>query len=151
MRLFKQLLRQPEQLLHLLKQLLHQPEQLLHLLKQLLRQPEQLLHLLKQLLHQPEQLLRFPKELTRFAKVSTDFPEVAMRPPKVWRMELKGGGRAWFVLAGSLLVFNLWVGWRCAQQSRPLLRLIHPGGCLRAIILLGGGCSGCAVEADWCA
>jgi len=106
---------------------------------------------LKQLMRSPELLTRFLKQLTRFAKVSTDFPEVAMRPPKVWRMEPKGGGRAWFVLAGSLLAFKLWLGWRCVQCSRPLLRLIHPGGWLRAIILLGGGCSGCAVEADWCA
>jgi hypothetical protein len=124
----------------------------------LLRLLEQLLRFLKQLLHQLEQLTRFPKQLTRFLKqlmrffkVSTGFPEVAMHPPKVWRMEPKRGGPAWFVSAGSLLVFNLWVGWRCAQRSRPLLRLIHPGGWLRAIILLGGGCSGCAVEADWCA
>jgi hypothetical protein len=126
-------------------------KKLTRLLKKLLRQLEQLMRFLKQLLHQLEQLLRFSKQLMRFSKVSTGFPEVAMRPPKVWRMEPKGGGRAWFVSAGSLLVFNLWVGWRCAQQSRLPLRLIHPGGWLRAIILLGGGCSGCAVEADWCA
>ena len=119
-------------------------KKLTRLLKKLLRQLEQLMRFLKQ-------LMRFLKQLMRFSKVSTGFPEVAMRPPKVWRMEPKGGGRAWFVSAGSLLVFNLWVGWRCAQRSRPPLRLIHPGGWLRAIILLGGGCSGCAVEADWCA
>jgi hypothetical protein len=127
-----------------LKQLMRQPEQLTRFLKQLMR-------FLKELMRFPKELMRFLKQLMRFSKVSTGFPEIAMRPPKVWRMEPKGGGRAWFVSAGSLLVFNLWVGWRCAQQSRLPLRLIHPGGWLRAIILLGGGCSGCAVEADWCA
>ena len=109
------------------------------------------MRLLKQLMRQLEQLMRFLKELTRFSKVSTYFPEVAIDPPKVWRMEPKGGGRAWLVSVGSLLAFNLWLGWRCAQRSRPLLWLIHPGGKPRAIILLGGGCSGCVVEADWCA
>ena len=134
-----------------LKKLTRLLKELMRQLEQLLRQLEQLMRFLKQLLRLPEQLMRFLKELTRFPKVSTGFPEVAMHPPKVWRTESKGGWRAWLVSVGSLLAFNLWLGWRCAQRSRPLLRLIHPGRWLRAIILLGGGCSGCAVEAYWCA
>ena len=158
MRFPKQLTRFPKQLTRFLKELTRFLKQLMRFPEQLTRFPKQLMRFLKELMRFPEQLtrflkqlMRFLKQLMRFSKVSTGFPEVAMHSPIVWRIEPKRGGRAWFVSAGSLLVFNLWVGWRCAQRSRLPLRLIHPGGWLRAIILLGGGCSGCAVEADWCA